>query len=348
MNLQKLKILGAAFLSLLVLQSCNRSKSETLSERDIKIFPVNIAEVTIDTNINSNYYIGNVEASLTVPLNFSMPGTVEKVYVSEGQFVSKGTVLAEMNNESAKSSLKMTEAMEKQARDAYERLTKVYKEGSLPEIKYIDIETKLQQAESSVEMARKNLEDCVLKAPISAMVGKKNIEPGSNSLLAGSAFTLYKIDEVLIKVPIQENEISKIKKGEVAKILVPALDNQEFNGTIQEIGVVSSPISHTYDIKIKIQNKDNLLKPGMVCNVYLKSNSNNGTISVPSNAVVSQNKKNYVYLVNSNNSVTKQEVSVGAYQGNNIIIRSGLDAGNKIVIAGQQKLFDGASIVVNQ
>ncbi|HPI21448.1 MAG TPA: efflux RND transporter periplasmic adaptor subunit, partial [Candidatus Kapabacteria bacterium] len=194
----------------------------------------------------------------------------------------------------------------------------------------------------------KNLKDCVLKAPISAMVGKKNVEPGSNSLLAGSAFTLYKIDEVLIKVPVQENEISKIKKGEVAKILVPALDNQEFSGTIQEIGVVSNPISHTYDIKIKIQNQNNLLKPGMVCNVYLKSNSNNGTISVPSNAVVSQNKKNYVYLINSNNSVTKQEVSVAAYQGNNIIIRSGLEAGDKIVVTGQQKLYDGASIVVNQ
>lgn len=347
MNLQKLKILCAAFLSLLIVQSCNKSNSETFSEKDLKAFPVNIAEVTIDTNVNSNYYIGNVEASLTVPINFSMPGTVEKVFVSEGQFVSKGTVLAEMNNESAKSNLKMTEAMEKQARDAYERMTKVYKEGSLPEIKYIDIEAKLQQAESSVEIARKSLKDCVLRAPISAMVGKKNVEPGANSLLAGTAFTLYKIDEVLIKVPVQENEISKIKKGEVAKILVPALDNQKFNGTIQEIGVVSSPISHTYDIKIKIQNQNNLLKPGMVCNVYLKSNSNNGTISIPSNAVLSHNKKNYVFLINSNNNVTKQEVCVGQYQGNNIIIRSGLSAGNQIVVAGQQKLFDGASIVVN-
>ncbi len=198
-------------------------------------------------------------------------------------------------------------------------------------------------------MQKKNYNDCILKSPISAMVGTKSIEVGSTATPISSAFTLYKIDNVLIKVSIPENEISKIKKGQIAKIKIQALDNKEFSGDIEEIGVIANTISHSYDIKIRIKNKNNEIKPGMLCNVYLNIGQGSGNlISIPNDAIVSESNKQFVYVVSENNkTVRKQEVKTGNYIGNNIIIENGLNLNEKIVIAGQQKLYNNAPVKVN-
>lgn len=348
MNFYKIKLIGLAALSVVILQSCYKSTSETTSVNDRKAYPVAISSVGIDTMVKENYYIGTIEPIQTLSISFSIPGIVQNVNVSEGQFVGKGTVLAQLDNSTYLSSLKMSEAVEKQARDAYERLSKVYKEGSLPEIKYVDIQTKLQQAEATTEITRKNISDCIIKAPTSGVVGKRNVEPGTNAMPMTPAFTLCKIDEVLVKIPIPESEISKMRKGEKARIVVPALDNMEFNGTIEEIGVMANFISHTYDVKVRIRNSKNILKPGMVCNAYIDKTASNNGISVANNAVISENGKTFVYVVNPDKrTVSKKEVKTGRYSGNNIIINEGIQSGENIVVSGQQKLYDGAPIIVN-
>jgi len=349
MKVTKTYIGLAALAALFALQGCYRSESNDSLNKTVSAFPVEIAVVLNDTSVKNNYYIGSVEAAQTIPVSFATAGTVESVYAVEGQFVSKGAVLAQLNTTMPQSALNLSLATEKQARDAYERLSKVYKEGSLPEIKFVDIETKLQQAISSTEIARKNLNDCTLKSPVSAMVGKRNIEPGSSAMPVGAAFTLYKIDEVLVKVSVQENDISRFKKGSPAKIIVPALENMEFSGTVDEIGIVANIISHTYDVKIRIRNQQNMLKPGMICNVYMQKGSGSLMMTIPNNAVISEGGKNFVYVPSvDKRSVTKRPIITGSYSGNNIVVVEGLSVGENIVVKGWQKLYDGAPITVLQ
>ncbi len=344
-----MKTLAAFALPLIILQGCSRGESAESKRQGADAYPVAVDAARSDSSAKENYYIGTVEAAKTIPVSFSIPGTVENVYAAEGQFVHKGQVLASLNSATYRSSVKMSEAVEKQAKDAYNRLSKVYNEGSLSEIKFVEIESKLQQAVAATDIARKSLSDCIIKAPISAMVGRKSIEPGANALPMTAAFTLYSIDNVLITVPVPEDEISKIKKGQTARIIVPALDNREFSGAVHEIGVAANMISHTYDVKIMIANPQNMLKPGMVCNVYMNTNSEMRAVSVANNAIVSENGKKFVYIVEGGaNKVKKQEVSTGKYSGSNIIILAGINPGDKIVVAGQHKLYDGASIIINR
>ncbi len=144
-------------ISLPILASCGKSESQIKNLESSQAYSVLCQNVVGSESSTENYYIGTVEAEITVPVNFTGIGTVQKVYVSEGQFVSRGQTLAVLENSTAKNSMEIAESMEKQAKDAYNRLTKVYKEGSLPEIKYVEMESKLQQAVSGAQIAKKKL-----------------------------------------------------------------------------------------------------------------------------------------------------------------------------------------------
>ena len=346
--MKQIKIFFGALLIVVVFSACRNNINDNKMEntRELK---VHATQPKIENSESDAYYIGTVEAAQAVPISFSNPGTVENVYAGEGQMVSRGQKLAKLLDASFKSTLQMAESQEKQAKDAYERLSKVYRDGSLPEIKYIEIESKLQQAVSSRQIALKNLNDCIIKSPLSGVVGRKNVEPGSNVVPSNPILTIFKIDEVYIKVSIPENEISAIRKGTKAMVRVAALDNKEFLGTINEIGMVANQISHTYDVKILVRNPKRELMPGMVCNVSLNNNKKENHISVPNNVIISENPDKFVYVINNDNkTVRKQLVRTGNYIGNNIIIREGLSPDDKIVVVGQQMLYDNARVKILQ
>lgn len=291
-------------------------------------------------------YSGTIEESESIPLSFSVVGNVAKVLVSEGDFVKKGQLLAVLNNETYKNAYEMSLASQKQGEDAYSRLLPMYKNGNLPEIKLVEVETGLQQAKSATLIAKKNLDDCNLYSPVDGVIGKRSIEPGMSAIPNFTSITIVKIEKVFARVPVSESEISAIKIGDKAKIKISALNYAEYTGMVEEIGVMADPIAHTYKIKIGISNKNLQIKPGMICNVILYKNKTNGATSlyVPSRAVlVDEVGKTFVYVVSQNKAV-KKYVKTGKLLTNGIEIIEGLNDEEQIVVAGQQKLVDNSSV----
>ncbi|OGU65339.1 MAG: hypothetical protein A2X62_08070 [Stygiobacter sp. GWC2_38_9] len=292
-----------------------------------------------------------MEEAESIPLSFSVVGSVASVLVSEGDFVKKGQLLAVLNNETYKNVYEMSLASQKQAEDAYKRLLPMFKNGNLPEIKLVEVETGLQQAKSATLIAKKNLDDCNLYSPVDGIVGKRSIEPGMSAIPNYTSITLVKIEKVFARVPVSESEISSIKNGDKAKIKIGALNNSEFTGTVEEIGVMADPIAHTYKIKIGIVNTNRQIKPGMICNVTIYKNKTNEAagLFIPSRAVlVDEQGDNFVYVVDNNKAVRKY-VKTGKLLKNGVEITEGLNDGEQIVVAGQQKLVDNSSIrIVNR
>jgi membrane fusion protein, multidrug efflux system len=294
-------------------------------------------------------YSGTIEESESIPLSFSGIGTVVKVLVSEGDFVKKGQLLAILNDETYKNAYEVSLALLKQAEDAYRRLLPMSKNGNLPDIKLVEVETGLQQAKSSSSIAKKSLDDCKLYSTVDGIVGKRSIEPGMSAMPNLASITIVKIEKVFAKVPISENEISLLKKGDKAKIKIGALNNNEFIGTVEEIGVLADPIAHTYKIKIGINNNARQIKPGMICNVTIDKLNKNEGLFVSSRAVlVDEQGKSFVFAINQNKSI-KKYVKTGKLLKNGVEIIEGLEAGEKVVVTGQQKLVDNSLInIVNQ
>lgn len=296
---------------------------------------------------NKWYYVGEVKAKTSTGIGFRVPGTVMKVYVNEGDQVTKGQLLAELDPQDMQNSYNMARATLNQAEDAMRRVNIMHSDQSISDIKYVEVQTKLEQARSMYSAAKKRLDDTRLFAPVSGTIGRRNIEVGENYGMLLSAFTILDLSEVMVKIPIPEREISKIKKGDEAKICVLALgDSTFFNARISEIGVASDPLTHSYEARLSVKNGQRKLMEGMVCNVQLWPKSTQGQhgFILPVNAVkLNPDDNHYVWVVRDGKAY-RQSVDIGMYSKDGVVVYGGIRDGEHVITEGQSKICEGQTV----
>ena len=323
--------------------------NEKGTEKQEKIIPVKIMEIVTSQTASVRNYIGTVEESVAVSLAFSTMGTIEQVFVSEGQRVQKGQLLATLNTATAEDSYQMMLAKLQQAQDAYDRLTKLHEKGRIPDIQFVEVETGLQQAKSMTSVAKKNLDDCRLLAPRDGVIASRSVEIGSNVMPGLAAFKLVSVNKVNVKIPVPEGEIGKITKGQKARIEVPALNDSVFIGEVDTKGVTANAISHTYDVKISVDNPIMKLMPGMVCKVGVQSPELTGEamgaiITVPNRTIqISADGRQFVWLAEGS-TAKRRFVKTDGMNDNGIVVAGGLSTGDKLIIEGFQKVSEGMKI----
>ena len=321
----------------------------TESTKIERVIPVKTMIVNGLATMTGRNYIGTAEESYALSLSFALTGTVERVAVSEGQRVSKGQLLAELSNGTAQNAYDVANSTLRQAQDAYDRLKPLHEKGSITEIKWIEVETGLQQAKAMEAISKKSLDDCNLYAPMDGVISKRSVEEGVNMMPGLSAFKLVSIDEVNINVPVPENEIGSIKTGQSATITVPALDNREYKGVVEKKGVEANPVSRTYALKIKVGNPKSELMPGMVCKAALLSDADGDVkkIIIPNKSVqIAPDNRKFVWLADGN-TAKRRFITVGALSDYGIIVEDGLTKGDRLIVEGGSKVSEGMSLRVN-
>jgi RND family efflux transporter MFP subunit len=337
-----------AFVMLITLAAgCNNSgKDLPAAEQATRVKTAAVQSVTDAVNLT---YSGTVEAAQVIPLSFRTTGTVTKIYVEVGDPVKKGQVLASLDNADLQSIYNTTLAKYQQAEDAYNRLKQVHDEGSLPDIKWVEMKSSFEQAKSALDLSKNNLDKCILVAPVSGIVGRRNIEPGQSSInLTGAPIELVRIETVMVKISVPENEINKIRDGQEAGISVSALGGKIYTGNVTNVSPVAELMSRTYTVKITVENTGLDMKPGMVCDVSMNLGGTGAMLIVPKKAVSREsNGKTYVFVVNPGiNVVSKQYVKVGNYHDSGIEILDGLHDGQIVVCEGGEKLSENSKIIL--
>ncbi len=333
------------FAILIAMANCQQ-KQEVIKKENTSI-RVKAQPVQTVNGLSNLRYSGTVEAAQTIPLTFQSTGTVEQVLVQEGDAVRKGQLLAVVNKADNQSIYNSSLATYQQAKDGYDRLKQVYDKGSLSEVKWVEMETNMKQAESQLQIAKNNLDKCNLYAPTSGIVGKRNIEPGQSSISSFAPIELVKIEKVSVKISVPENEIGKIKKGMTATFTISALDNKSFEGTIMNVGVVADQFSRTYEVKITVDNSNLEMKPGMVCDVKMNTSTEKQLVVVVPYSAVSKDTdgNSFVYVVSPDNkNARKQIIQIGKYQPSGLEVLNGLTENQTIVVEGKEKLSDNSTI----
>lgn len=334
-------IATVSVISLAVLSGCSR---KTVSKDNKLPVKVKIETVTESNAVSTLNYIGTIEEKSSTALGFSSLGTIEKIFISEGDYVSRGQLLARLDPASAQSMLDAAEATLKQARDGYDRLKSVHDKGSLTEIQMVDIETKLQQAQSSYDIAKKNLGNCSLYAPASGIIGKKMAEAGEYSVVGKAVLTILDISSVKIKFSVPEGEISAIPSDCKSTITVTAL-GKKFTGKNIEKNVLANAISHNYPAHVVLPNPNKEMLPGMVCKVELTPDNIVQGIVIPIGIVQTTSDRQKFVWTDKNGIAKRTFVTTGAAKGNRIEITNGLSTGDRIVTEGYQKISEDDKII---
>jgi RND family efflux transporter MFP subunit len=329
-------ILSATFMI-----GCSSKQEKNVAE-SLSVKTVTVNE-TAETGQNT--YIGTVEESYGSQISFATMGTVSAVNADEGMAVKKGQVLATLDKSTMMNTYEIANSTLSQTMDAYKRMRTLYNKGSLPEIKFIEIQTKLDQARANERIAKKNLGDCILRAPFNGYISQRSIDVGNNVTSGISCFKIVKIDNVKVKVSVPEKEISQIHIGMPVSFSVAALDDHQFTGIIKEKGVQANALSHTYDIKIEVNNKNHILLPGMVCSAEINISNRDKTIIIPQETVLVDGEGEYVWVVNGNET-HRRSITTAGVNSKGAIIASGLHNGEQIVTSGFNKISEDSKVKI--
>lgn len=312
--------------------------------------PVLVKVKTVEKGVSTTekHYSGTAEEESGTPLSFATAGTVQELHFHLGQQVSKGQLLATLDPTAMQNAYNAARATLEQAKDAFRRMEKLHEKGSLPDMKWVEVQSKLEQATSMEQIASKNLKDCKLYAPYSGVIARKEVEAGQNVMPGMPVAQLVTASILRIKIAVPETEISSIEVGQEAVIKVPALDGKAFKATVAEKGIVAHPLSRSYEVKLKVEGDHAGLLPGMVAdvNIWLSTSGKNASYVIPA-GIVQLDEKNttFVWTV-KNGKAHKQAISCGEYQSDGVTVLSGLLPNDSIITEGQQKVCEGTEVAL--
>lgn len=320
-----------------------KDKEKQAEER---VISVNAMVADIETFGEKRTYVGVVEESEAITLSFEAGGNVKDIFVKVGDHVNAGQLLARLDRNSAQSAYEAAKSTLEQAEDGYNRAKQLHDNGSLPEVKWVEIQTKLVQAQSMEKISRQSLEHCELYSPASGVIGSKDIEIGSNISPFQPVFKLMNIRQLKVKTTIPENEISKINVGKKAEVIVPAVGDEIYPAEVIEKSISANILSHSYETKCIFTGNHDKLLPGMVCKVSIIKPEESGFV-IPAKCVQTTVDGLAVWKI-INGRAKRCQIKSSKYVANGVLAMDGISQGDTIVTEGYQKLYDNAKVSFNE
>ena len=213
------------------------------------------------------------------------------------------------------------------------------------EIAYQQSLSQLEQAKVGYDQAQSGLDNTVVKSPIKGTVSALNVVQGQIAAATQVAATVVEMDRVYLQVNVVENIVTKLQEGQKAQVRVSALSEEFIDSTIEYVSPTADPRSQLYTVRVYLDNADKAIKPGMSGEVKLVLDNVDQAIIVKSDAVLDEDGKSFVFVV-QDGKAKKIAVEVGLDTGDQVEIRSGLIAGEKLIIEGQYYVADGGDVKV--
>lgn len=307
-----------------------------------RVIPVKTLAIDSVCGLVRNSYPGYLEEGQSAEMGFKYGGTLQRLNVKEGSRVRKGQTLASVSSPQLESTQRSAQATLEQAQDAYDRLKKVHDNGSLPDIKWHEMIANLEKARSALDLADAMMADNLIKAPFDGTVSSISAEIGENIAPLRPVIRIINTEGMTVRISVPENEIAKVKLGDTAEIFIPALDNKRLPGKVIEKSLTASLLTHSYPVKVLIEQPDATLAPGMIGKVVLKTDVNKGII-VPANAVLINKEGKFVWVVEGGRA-TRRQITLAGYSGNGVIVSEGLTTGDMVIVKGYQKVSEGMRV----
>lgn len=332
---------GAALLTLAVLVTgCGgRGTSTTVVEEKNPIVKVSTAQM--ETVAQTEEFSGTILPFASNNISPSMGLRIEKINADVGDRVAKGQVLVELD----KSSLLQAQVQLENQKTDLQRYQTLYNEGGVSKQSLDQMATQVQAAQVAYDNL---LENTVLRSPVTGVVTVRNYDPGDLHGMGGAILTVEQIDRVKVQVNISEAYFPQVKVGMPVEIKLDVYPDEVFEGKVSLIHPTVDATTRTFTTEITIPNGASKLRPGMFCRVAVNFGEKDQVI-VPDVAVQKQAGSNERFgFVVENGVARRRTLNVGRQIGNNVVILSGFNAGETIVIAGGQKLLDGTEVDVTR
>jgi len=294
-----------------------------------------------------NHYVqtqGSVEAEDNIMLSAKSMGVVTAVYVTEGQRVSKGQTLVQLDNAVIRQSIEAMKSQLDLAILIYNRQKNLWDQKIGTEVQYLQAKSNKENLERQLGSLQEQSDMAKITSPINGTVDEMIAKIGENLAPGMPAVRVMNSSNLKLKANVSEAYVTDIKKGNKVLVNIPEL-KKELSAQVSFVGKNIDPLSRTFTVEIKLPSLADL-RPNMTGIVKIIFHTETSTIVVPINVVQDINQEKIVYVVEGNGRqavARKRVVTVDAVYDNQAQVQ-GLKPGDKLITSGYQGLNDGQAV----
>ncbi|MGH2567598.1 MAG: efflux RND transporter periplasmic adaptor subunit [Bacteroidota bacterium] len=335
-------------LSSVLLISCGKSDAKENDETSAQEPPITVRVQEVQTTPYAELLnvTGIVKAYDDVMLSPEEGGVIKEWKVKKGESVSKGQVLATLKDDMLQASYDAALAQYKLAELNYSKQEKIYSEQAISELQFKSVEYNRDAAKAQADLALARLERARLRSPIDGILNDRFTDEGEFAPTAVPVAHLVNVGTVKIAAEVPERHFGAVSIGVSVRVMVEAAGNDTLLGKINFVGSAVSPNNRTLPVEIILPNKGRRLKPEMVARVQIIRVQRHSAILIGDDLVQQVDRNKLVVYVEKNGRAEERVVKIGSRQGTMVEVIDGLKPGDRVIIAGFQKLVHGQPVQV--
>jgi RND family efflux transporter MFP subunit len=287
--------------------------------------------------------VGYMKAMQSIDLSFQVDGNLAKIYFSNGERVKAGDLIAELDTRADQAQLTADQADLQLARSTYERILAIKDSGAISPQMLDSQKAQLLKAEAMVDQQEDVISAKKFVSPFDGVLGDFQYNVGAFLPKGTMVVQLVQEAPLMVQYSVPVFYRSELEIGQTVSVQTSAYPTQSFKGILSYISPQVNSDSGTITLQAKVGNPDFLLLPGMFVSIRHTINANRELLMVPDVALMTDIAGQYVFKVVGDH-VQKVYVNVGDLSNNLSEVSGNIQAGDKVVIAGQQKLVDGSQI----
>jgi RND family efflux transporter MFP subunit len=343
-NSRLLTVIVLSVAMVFIIHACQNGKKKKAETALTKVTTMIVQPTSVKQTVTIS---GKIEAADSTSLAFKIGGRIDSIKYDVGDFIRKSKPMASLEQDEITARATQAKLAHNKMKRDYERVKQLYDEKAATREQLQDITTGLQNTEQQLKVAEYNLRHSKIYAPFDGYVAMRRHEP-EEMINPGDPVFIFvgNTSDLKIKSGIAGSLVAKLKTGATVEINASSLADAKFSGRVKRVGVVADMATGTFPIEISVNNKQDMLKPGMVVAARIEYGNGSDQLLVPPDALIEADEdRGYLFLFDAKEAaVRKTAVKLGSIIANKVVIISGLKPGDEIILEGAQYLVSGQKV----
>jgi len=294
---------------------------------------------------------GNVSTKQNVVIMAEYGGILSKVYVKEGQKVSKGQTLAKIDDGGLSQQLAQMKIQAELAKTTFERQQRLWDQKIGSEIQFLQAKSSYEAQEQMVSQLQQQVSKTIVRAPFSGTIDDVITEQG-NVVAPGQSqlIRIVNLNNMYIETDVPERYVSNVIPGKEVLVDFPVL-GKETKAKVRQAGSFINPANRTFRVEVALSEKDIAIKPNLIAKLKINDYTNSNAILIPQ-SIISENADGdqYIYTIaeksDKNAKAKRSIITTGRTQGDYIEVLSGVTSGDEIIMEGARSVKDGQDVKI--
>lgn len=296
--------------------------------------------------------VGTLTAREGIDLTTEVEGVIEKVHFESGQRVQKGDLLVTLNDDVAQADLVSLQARRELAETLFQRNEKLWKQRALSQTDYDQALSNFKVVEANLLAIKARIAKKSIRAPFTGVLGIRHANTGQYVPPGTPLVSLQDFGVLYTDFAVPERFLPEVADGQTVNFQVSAYPGRMFAGEVMAIDAKVDEATRNINVRARLENRENLLRPGMYADVNLLLNEPVERVIVPGTSIVFSSFGNALFVIEKGEDDTlvarRVSVTTGEQRGDLVEVLSGLDGGEQVVQAGVSKLRNGVGVSINE